>query len=83
MTTSDVVDLIEAFRVGGNSLSGIDRVQIQATADFLEKEIQDGVSLYAMGVDPGKVVAQVSEIVTTGASHMGVSVSALKALGLT
>lgn len=82
LATSDVVDLIEALRVDGNSLSGIDRVQIQAAADFLEKEIQDGVSIDAMGVDLVKVVAQVSEIVKTGASLMGASVSVLKALGL-
>lgn len=82
LTASDVFDLIEALRVDGNGLSGIDRAQIRATADFLEKEIQDGVSPDTMGGDLGKVVAQVSEIVKTGASLMGTTVSVLKALGL-
>lgn len=82
LTASDVLDLIEALRVDGNSLSGIDRAQIRATADFLEKEIQDGVSPDTMGGDLGKVVTQVSEIVKTGASLMGATVSVLKALGL-
>lgn len=81
-TVSDILDLIEALRVDGNSVSGIDRVQIQAIADFLEKEIQDGVSPDSMGDDLSKVVAQVSEIVKTGASLMGATVSVLKALGL-
>ena len=81
LTVSDILELVEALRLDGNSLSGFDGAQIQATADFLEKEIQGDVPPNSMGKVLNKVATQVSEIVETGASLMGATVSVLKALG--
>ena len=81
LTASDVLNLVEALRVDGNNMSGLDKMRILASADFLEGEIQKGVSPDAMGGDLGKVVASVAEIVKTGSSFMGSTVSVLKVLG--
>ena len=81
LTASDILKLVEALREDENSLTGIDKAQIRATADFLEKEIRNGVSPDTMGGDLGKVVTKVSEIMKTGASLMGATVSVLKSFG--
>ena len=81
LTASDILKLVEALRADENSLTGIDRAQIRATADFLEKEIHNGVSPDTMEGDLGKVVTKVSEIMKTGASLMGATVSVLKSFG--
>jgi len=81
LTASDILKLVEALRADENSLTGIDRAQIRAAADFLEKEIHNGVSPDTMGGDLGKVVTKVSEIMNTGASLMGATVSVLKSFG--
>ena len=83
LTISDILELIKALRVDENSVSGIDRAQIRAIADFLEKEIQDGVVPDSMRADLGKVATQVSEIMKTGTSLMGATASVLEALGFT